>query len=62
VPYGNLAAFNPARRLCRVLWGAFAAAWEVQMAQLLVFGVDSPQTAEALHRDHPVGSTDPSAS
>jgi hypothetical protein len=31
------------------------------MAQLLVFGVDGPQTADALHRDHPVGSTDPSA-
>jgi hypothetical protein len=39
-----------------------AAAWEVQMAQLLVFDIDSPQTADALHRDHPVGSTDPSAS
>ena len=29
------------------------------MAQLPVVGVDSPQSAEALHRDHPVGSTDP---
>jgi hypothetical protein len=32
------------------------------MAQMYVFGVDSPQSAEALHRDHPVGSTDPTAS
>jgi hypothetical protein len=32
------------------------------MAQLLEFGVDSPQSADALHRDHPVGSTGPSAS
>jgi hypothetical protein len=38
-----------------------AAAWEVQMAQLLVFGIDSPRSVEALHRDHPVGSTDPGA-
>jgi hypothetical protein len=38
------AAFNPARRLCRVL-RVRRRPWEVQMAQLLVFGVDSPQTA-----------------
>jgi hypothetical protein len=31
---GNLAAFHLARRLCRVL-RVLAAAWEVQMAQLL---------------------------
>ena len=42
--------------------GVLAAAWEVQMAQLLVFDIDSAQSAEALHRDHPAGSTDPSAS
>jgi hypothetical protein len=48
----------------------FVAAWEVQMAQLLVFGVDSPQTAakvlagdlirqigQTLQRDYPTGPT-----
>jgi hypothetical protein len=74
---GSLAAFNPVRRLCRVL-RCVAAAWEVQMAQLLVFGVDSPQTAEkvldltadlnrqellqALHRDYLAGPTGTSIS
>jgi hypothetical protein len=31
------------------------------MAQLLVFGIDGPRSAEALHRDHPVDRTGPGA-
>jgi hypothetical protein len=46
----GLAAFNPWRCLCRVLRVRWPARWEVQMAQLLVFDIDSAQTAQAIHR------------
>jgi hypothetical protein len=45
----RLAAFNPARCLCRVL-RVVGRHGEAQMAQLLVFDIDSTQTAVAMHR------------
>ena len=46
----RLAAFNPARGLVEFCGALAAAAWEVQLAQLLVFDSDSAQTAQAIGR------------